>query len=91
MKRELDRTIILESLICEKCTKSDIQCMVYGFDNLQKLIPEVLNENTVVKAQMVEWLFTAIHLLDHCCLPLMPSAKKLSRIYRKRRSVIRRK
>ena len=39
-------------------------CNVYGADNPQELTPEVLNKNTVVKAQMAEWLFTAIHLLD---------------------------
>ena len=38
----------------------------YGSDNPQKLTPEVVNKNTfsVTKAQMAEWLFTAIHLLD---------------------------
>ena len=51
-------------------------CRVYGYDNPQKLTPEVLNKNTVVKAQMAEWLCTAIHLLDRCCLPLMSSARK---------------
>ena len=39
-------------------------CRVYGYDHPQKLTPEVLNKNTVVKAQMAEWLCTAIHLLD---------------------------
>ena len=51
-------------------------CNVYGSDNPKELTPEVLNKNTVVKAQMAEWLCTAIHLLDHCCLPLMSSARK---------------
>ena len=51
-------------------------CKVYGFDVPQKFTPEVLNKNTVVKAQMAEWLYTAIHLLDQCCLPLMSSARK---------------
>ena len=33
---------------------------VYGWDNPQKLYPDVLNKNTVEKAQMAEWLFLAI-------------------------------
>ena len=41
-------------------------CKYYGSDNPQKLTSEVVNKNSfsVIKAQMVEWLFTAIHLLD---------------------------
>ena len=35
----------------------------------------MLNKNAVVKAQLAEWLFWAIYLLDHCCLPLMSSAR----------------
>ena len=53
---------------------SDI-CRVYGCDNPQKLSPEVLNKNNVVKAQMAEWLFTSIYMLNECCLPLMSSAR----------------
>ncbi|KAL5268986.1 hypothetical protein ACHWQZ_G002719 [Mnemiopsis leidyi] len=33
-----------------------------------------LNKHSVTKAQMAEFLFTAVYLLDHCCLPLMSSA-----------------
>ena len=54
---------------------SDI-CRVYGCDDPEKLFPEVLIKNNVVKAQMAEWLYTAIDLLNHCCLPLMSSARK---------------
>ena len=35
----------------------------------------MLNKNAVVKAQLAEWLFSAIYLLDRCCLPLMSSAR----------------
>ena len=45
---------------------SDI-CRVYGCDD-----PEML----LIKAQMAEWLYTAIDLLNHCCLPLMSIARK---------------
>ena len=65
MKRELERTINLREVhkVCNSMF-SDM-CKVYGSDNpLQKLTPEVLNKNIVVNAQMAEWLFTAIHLLD---------------------------
>ena len=54
---------------------SDI-CRVYGCEDPEKLFPEVLIKNNVVKAQMAEWLYTAIDLLNHCCLPLMSSARK---------------
>ena len=53
---------------------SDV-CRVYGCDDPEKLVPEVLNKNSVVKAQMAEWLCTAIHLLNQCCLPLMSTAR----------------
>ena len=61
---------------------------VYGYDDPQKLYPDVLNKNTVVKAQMAEWLFSVIYLLDRGFLPLMPSAisEKLKlKICRRRR------
>ena len=54
---------------------SDI-CRVYGCDDLGKLLPEALIKTNVVKAQMAEWLYTAIDLLNHCCLPLMSSARR---------------
>ena len=50
-------------------------CKAYGAEDPKKLLPELLNKNSIVKAQMAEWLFSAIFLLDHCCLPLMSSAK----------------
>ena len=53
---------------------SDI-CRVYGCDDPEKLLPEALIKTNVVKAQMAEWLYTAIDLLNHCCLPLMSSAR----------------
>ena len=53
---------------------SDV-CRVYGCDDPEKLVPEVLNKNSVVKAQMAEWLCTAIHPLNQCCLPLMSTAR----------------
>lgn len=52
-------------------------CSVYG---TEKLTPDILNKPSVVKAQMAEWLFTAVQLMDYCCLPLMSSAR--SRIER---------
>ena len=51
-------------------------CRVYSCDDPQNLFPDVLNKNNVVKAQMAEWLYTAIHLLEQCCLPLMSTARK---------------
>ena len=54
---------------------SDI-CRVYGCDDLEKLLPEALIKTNVVKAQMAEWLYTAIDPLNHCCLPLMSSARR---------------
>ena len=48
---------------------------MYGVEDPKNLSPEVLNKTSIVKAQMAEWLFSAIFLLDHCCMPLMSSAK----------------
>ena len=53
---------------------SDI-CRVYGCDDPEKLLPETFIKTNVVKAQMAEWLYTAIDLMNHCCLPLMSSAR----------------
>ena len=53
---------------------SDIS-KVYGCDDPEKIYPEALIKNNVVKAQMAEWLYTAIELLNRCCLPLMSSAR----------------
>ena len=43
-------------------------------DGGKNLCPGALNKQSVTKAQMAEFLFTAVYLLDHCCLPLMSSA-----------------
>ena len=50
-------------------------CKIFGVQDPKKLIPEDLNKPSVVKAQMAEWLFSAIHLLDNCCFPLMSNAR----------------
>ena len=49
-------------------------CRVFGVEGAKNLSPSTLNKNSVSKAQMAEFLFTAVYLLDHCCLPLMSSA-----------------
>ncbi|KAL5250336.1 hypothetical protein ACHWQZ_G016166 [Mnemiopsis leidyi] len=49
-------------------------CRVFGVDGAKNLSPSALNKHSVTKAQMAEFLFTAVYLLDHCCLPLMSSA-----------------
>ena len=49
-------------------------CRVFGVDGAKNLNPGTLNKHSVSKAQMAEFLFTAVYLLDHCCLPLMSSA-----------------
>ena len=79
--RELERTI--HFVICEDNLKevrnsssmlfSDM-CRVFGVEGAKNLSPSTLNKNSVSKAQMAEFLFTAVYLLDHCCLPLMSSA-----------------
>ena len=50
-------------------------CKVYNCDNPDDLEPDVLNKNSVVKAQMAEWLSAAIYLLHHSCLPMISSAR----------------
>ena len=49
-------------------------CRVFGVEGAKNLSPSTLNKNSVSKAQMAEFLFTAVYLLDHCCLPMMSSA-----------------
>ena len=50
-------------------------CKTFGAESLTDLNPAMMNKNTVVKAQMAEWLFSAIYLLDQCSLPLMSNAR----------------
>jgi len=58
---------------CSSMT-SDI-CRVFGCEDPEKLTPVMLVKNNVSKAQMAEWLFTAMDLLNNCCLPLMSSGR----------------
>ena len=53
---------------------SDI-CRVFCVDGAKDLNPEKLNKPSVVKAQMAEWLHTAVFLLDQCCFPVMSNAR----------------
>ena len=78
----LEQTTFLVRLSYGRCIKSAVLTFVdendnlfYGCDNPQELTPEVLNKNNVVKAQMAEWLFTSIYMLNKCCLLLMSSAR----------------
>ncbi|KAL5249965.1 hypothetical protein ACHWQZ_G015891 [Mnemiopsis leidyi] len=50
-------------------------CKVFGAESLKNFTPAMMNKPSVVKAQMAEWLFSAIHLLDQCSLPLMSNAR----------------
>ena len=50
-------------------------CKTFGAESLTNLTPTMMNKNTVVKAQMAEWLFSAIYLLEKCSLPLMSNAR----------------
>ena len=51
---------------------SDI-CRVFGVEGTKDLNPEKLNKPSVVKAQMAEWLHTAVFLLDQCSFSVMMS------------------
>ena len=50
-------------------------CKTFGAESLTNLTPAMMNKNTVVKAQMAEWLLSAIYLLEQCSLPLMSNAR----------------
>ena len=50
-------------------------CQVYNCDDPSDFEPDMLNRTTVVKAQMAEWLHSAIFLLHQSCLRLMSSAR----------------
>ena len=49
-------------------------CREFGVEGAKNLSPSILNKNSVSKAQVAEFLFTVVYILDHCCLPLMSSA-----------------
>ena len=50
-------------------------CQVYNCDDPGDFEPDMLNRTSAVKAQMAEWLHSAIYLLHKTCLPLMASAR----------------
>ena len=50
-------------------------CKVYNCDDPGDFESDILNKTSVVKAQMAEWLHTAINLLHETCLPMMSSAR----------------
>ena len=50
-------------------------CQVYNCDDPGDFEPDMLNKTSVVKAQMAEWLHTAISLLQQTCLPMMSFAR----------------
>ena len=45
-----------------------------GAADSRSLLPEVLNKQSVTKAQLAEWLFSAVYLIDRCSIPLMSCA-----------------
>ncbi len=49
-------------------------CNMSGERDSYKLFPATLNKPSIPKAQLVEWLYTAVFLLDRCSLPLMDLA-----------------
>ena len=57
-----------------KSMMSDM-CRVFGVEGAKDLNPEKLSKPSVVKAQMAEWLHTAVFLLDQCCFPVMSNAR----------------
>ena len=52
----------------------DDMCIMSGERDSFKLFPATLNKPSIPKAQLVEWLHTAVFLLDRCSLPLMDLA-----------------
>ena len=49
-------------------------CRVYGINGADNLTAKALDKPSVVKAQMAEWLYSALQLLDYASLPLMSNA-----------------
>ena len=52
----------------------DDMCKMTGDNDSYKLFPATLNKPSIPKAQLVEWLYSAVFLLDRCSLPLMDLA-----------------
>ena len=51
-------------------------CRLFGAKKPKGLKPNVLMKPSISKAQMSEWLFTAIYVLDHCSNPLLSYADR---------------
>ena len=49
-------------------------CKMCGVQDSYNIFPNVLNKSTTTKAQLAEWLYSAIFLLDRCSIPLMDIA-----------------
>ncbi|KAL5268695.1 hypothetical protein ACHWQZ_G002522 [Mnemiopsis leidyi] len=49
-------------------------CRVYGINGPDNFTAKTLDKPSVVKAQMAEWLYSALQLLDYAALPLMSNA-----------------
>ena len=49
-------------------------CKTCGVQDSYNIFPNVLNKSTTTKAQLAEWLYSAIFLLDRCSIPLMDIA-----------------
>ena len=47
-----------------------------GADDTRNLLPEAFNKPSISKAQLAEWLFSAVYLIDRCSQPLMACASR---------------
>ena len=46
-------------------------CKMCGVQDSYNIFPNVLNESMTTKAQLAEWFFSVVFLLDCCWNPLM--------------------
>ena len=51
-------------------------CKMYGVKTPLDLLPNVLTKPSISKAQLSEWLFTTIYILDKCSTPLLSYAAR---------------
>ena len=51
-------------------------CKMFGAKEPMDLLPNVLLKPSISKAQLSEWLFTTIYILDRCSIPLLSYAAR---------------
>ncbi len=70
-----DSDYVKEVLEASKTLFTDMSKMC-GVTESQDILPSLLAKQSISKAQLSEWLFSTIYLLDRCCNPLLSYADR---------------